>query len=442
MTKSGALDTDTIAAIATPTGRSAVAVIRVSGSGVKALAEKLIGETIKVRDYRLRSIRDARGMIDHAMVFFAEAPNTFTGEDYLELHTHGGASVPKLALQACLDAGARLARPGEFTERAYLNDKIDLLQAEAIADLIDAASSRAARSAIRTLSGAFSEKVQTFQNELTELRVELESEIDFPDEEIDNATKLADRIRTLTRELTDLREKAVNGHRLSAGLTIAIVGPPNVGKSSLLNALTGSERAIVTDIAGTTRDLVELQMDVNGVAVTFIDTAGLRETADPIEREGIKRAIKSAEDADVVFSLAAPGIADTPYVGSESIESSQRVVRLWNKSDLAAPPSPEFDYTVSAQSGAGIDELMTSIMSSMTTFDFSEDSFAARQRHVEALDRSVEIVNRINDGVGSLPSELVANDLRELQQELSKITGEFSADDLLGVIFSEFCIGK
>jgi tRNA modification GTPase len=385
--------------------------------------------------------RDARGeRIDEGIALYFQAPHSYTGEEVLELQGHGGSIVVQMLLAACLDAGARLAEPGEFTRRAFLEGKLDLAQAEAVADLIDAASQEAARSAQRSLSGEFSAAVNAVAAQLLDLRALMEAMLDFPEEEIDSLHRsdATARLAEIRRSLEAVLARSRQGNMLRAGIHVVIAGAPNVGKSSLLNRLVGAERAIVTPIAGTTRDSLREPVDIEGVPVVFVDTAGLRPSGDEIERLGMARTRQELEQADVVLAVA--------EVGRERMQDAElpkkaRRLDVFNKSDLA----PDFASTgtailVSAKTGAGIDSLRRAILQIAGWSFTGESVFLARERHVRALEEAGVHLGR---AAGEVPRpELFAEELRLAQKTLGTITGDVSPDDLLGEIFSRFCIGK
>jgi tRNA modification GTPase len=390
------------------------------------------------------------GVIDQGILLFFPAPHSFTGEDVLELQGHGGPVVLQMLLARCLELGARVAEPGEFSQRAFLNDKLDLVQAEAIADLIDAGTAAAARSALRSLSGEFSREVHALVARLVELRMLVEATLDFPEEEIDvlRDTDAAQRLSAFRADLGGLLARARAGRLLRSGLHVVLAGLPNVGKSSLLNRLAGEERAIVTEVAGTTRDAVRETIQVEGIPLHVIDTAGLRDTVDVVEKIGIERAWREIEGADVVLQLLDARSGETPADHAIAVRLPQGVERIVveNKCDLAGQVAARFcdggrvRLRLSARSGEGIDLLHDELLRVAGWSGHGEDVVLARERHLQALgiaaDKSAlaaEALDRI---------ELCAEELRLAQEALSRITGEFSADDLLGEIFSRFCIGK
>ncbi len=440
----------TIAAIATAPGRGGIGVIRVAGASLLEFAEALSGRRPLARRATLCEFRAADSVvIDTGLLLYFPAPHSFTGDDVLELHGHGGPVVMQMLLVRCLELGARLADPGEFTRRAYLNGKLDLAQAEAVIDLIDAATTAAARSAVRSLQGEFSGEVRVLLEQLIELRALVEATLDFPDEEVDflEAADAFGRLDRLEQRLTRVFERARQGRLLQGGLHVVLVGKPNVGKSSLLNRLAGDEVAIVTPLPGTTRDLVRSTLQVEGIPLHVIDTAGLRDTEDQIERLGIERTWREIERADVVVLLldARTGIGDTERVILARFPAKLARVFVYNKIDLtsrAAERREEADgvaITLSARSGEGT-ELLRQELLRIAGWHPAEDVFIARERHLRAL---AETRQNIDAARRQLPSlDLFAEELRLAQLALSRITGEYSADDLLGEIFGRFCIGK
>ena len=440
----------TIAAIATAPGRGGIGVIRVAGASLLEFAEALSGRRPLARRATLCEFRAADSVvIDTGLLLYFPAPHSFTGDDVLELHGHGGPVVMQMLLVRCLELGARLADPGEFTRRAYLNGKLDLAQAEAVIDLIDAATTAAARSAVRSLQGEFSGEVRVLLEQLIELRALVEATLDFPDEEVDflEAADAFGRLDRLEQRLTRVFERARQGRLLQGGLHVVLVGKPNVGKSSLLNRLAGDEVAIVTPLPGTTRDLVRSTLQVEGIPLHVIDTAGLRDTEDQIEKLGIERTWREIERADVVVLLldARTGIGDTERVILAKFPAKLARVFVYNKIDLtsrAAERREEADgvaITLSASSGEGI-ELLRQELLRIAGWHPAEDVFIARERHLRAL---AETRQNIDAARRQLPSlDLFAEELRLAQLALSRITGEYSADDLLGEIFGRYCIGK
>jgi tRNA modification GTPase len=445
------LSVDTIVALATPAGRGGIAVVRVSGPLVVQIANQVLGQLPKPRSATLTAFVDAQQLpIDEGIALYFPGPHSFTGEDVLELQGHGGPAVIDLLIHAVLQAGARMARPGEFTERAFLNDKIDLAQAEAIADLIDAVSAQAARSALRSLQGEFSARINGLVEMLIRLRMYVEAAIDFVEEEINFLadSQITNQLASITDSLKEVLAAAAQGSLLREGITIVIAGVPNVGKSSLLNYLSGKDTAIVTDIPGTTRDVLREQITIDGMPIHIIDTAGLRESDDPIEQEGIRRAQKELAQADLILVLQD---ATRPTVIPPLFFSpgKQQVITVKNKIDLTneAPALHTQDGTttilLSAKTGAGMELLTQHIKATVGLSENNEGIFSARRRHVDALLRAGEF---LQSGYQQLTvqraGELLAEDLRQAQFALAEITGEFRADDLLGRIFSSFCIGK
>jgi tRNA modification GTPase len=450
----GVSSADTIAAIATAPGRGGVGVIRISGSNLLPFALALTGKTPKPRYATLADFRAADGAaVDSGILLFFPGPHSFTGEDVLELQGHGGPVVMQMLLARCLDLGARLAEPGEFSRRAFLNGKLDLAQAEAVADLIDAATASAARSAVRSLQGEFSEAIHALTDELINLRMLVEATLDFPEEDIDflKAADAFGRLERLQRKLAEIFDRAGQGKLLQAGLHVVLAGQPNVGKSSLLNRLAGDDLAIVTPVAGTTRDALRSTIQIEGIPLHIIDTAGLRETEDEVEKIGIERSWREIERADVVLLLvdarSGVGAADREIL-ARLPERLQRVT-VYNKIDLSGAVAERHDeadgvaIALSAKANQGI-ELLRSELLRIAGWHPAEDVFIARERHLRALAAAQEHIAAASRVVESkLPAlELFAEELRLAQRALGEITGEFSADDLLGVIFSRFCIGK
>lgn len=446
---------DTIAAVATATGRGGIGVVRVSGSGLAGFAESIAGKCPAPRQAAFVSFRDAAGLpIDQGLLLYFPAPHSFTGEDVLELQGHGGPVVMQMLLARCLELGARLAEPGEFTRRAFLNDKLDLAQAEAVADLIEASTAQAARSALRSLSGEFSQQVHALTDGLAELRMLVEALLDFPEEEIDplRDTDALPRLQGLREALAGLRARARQGSLLRSGLTVVLAGLPNVGKSSLLNRLAGAERAIVTEIAGTTRDALRETIQIEGIPLHIIDTAGLRETDDPVEQLGIARTWQEIARADVVLQIVDARTGVTPADHAIDVQLPVGVLRIVveNKCDLArrepgrseesADGRQRVHLAVSAKTGAGTELLHDELLRVAGWQGHGEDAILARERHLEALAEAAVCLDAAALQLGRL--ELCAEELRRAQEALARITGEFTADDLLGMIFSRFCIGK
>src|SRR5574343_1910179 len=461
-----------IVAIATAPGRGAVGIVRVSGRGIAALVRVLCGRDLQPREATYLPFRDADGSpIDHGLAIWFAAPNSFTGEDVLELQAHGGPVVLQLLVQRCLQlaaspdpgsgqpllAGLRLAQPGEFSQRAFLNDKIDLAQAEAIADLIDASTEAAARSASRSLAGDFSREIGELREALIHLRMLVEATLDFPEEEIDFLQK-ADaqgQLDSLQARLAQVLQRTRQGALLREGIRVVIAGQPNAGKSSLLNALAGAELAIVTPIAGTTRDVVQQTIQIEGVPLHVIDTAGLREgeDVDTVERIGIERAWGQIEQADAVLFLHdLTRVADAAYAAADQeiahtlaqrVPAAVPVIDIWNKAD-AAMASDREGVVLSAKTGDGLQALRQRLLHEAGWQQASEGLYIARERHVQALLRVREHLEfaQLHLAAQAQSLDLLAEELRQAQNALNEITGEFSADVLLGVIFSSFCIGK
>jgi len=451
-----------IAAIATPPGRGGVGVVRVSGGNLARLIEGIVGATPRPRAATLVDFRAHFGApLDRGLALYFPAPHSYTGEAVLELHGHGGPAVLRLVLARCIELGARLAEPGEFTKRAFLNGKLDLAQAESVADLIDASTATAARAAMKSLTGEFSRDVQSIIQQLIELRMYTEATLDFPEEDIEfvRAHDVAGRVAAVQVQLQRVLARAQTGALLREGLTVVLVGRPNVGKSSLLNTLAREEAAIVTPIAGTTRDAVERRVEIAGIPLTIVDTAGLRDTADPVEEIGIARTWSAVERADLVLLLVdARDPPDALPAEDEALlarvpNAIPRII-VHNKADLAGvAPIAEARETagtmlrhvwLSAKSGAGIELLEGEVLAAADTGGATEDAYLARERHLVALRSAAWSLTAASAQIAlsAPPLELFAEELREAQVALAAITGEFTADDLLGVIFSRFCIGK
>ncbi len=444
---------DTIAAVATARGRGGIGVVRISGPAAPEIARQIAGELPAPRTARYSRFRDAEGeLIDEGLLLYFPAPASYTGEAVVELQGHGGAVVLQTLLEACLAAGARLAEPGEFTRRAFLEGKLDLAQAEAVIDLIDAASREAARSAARSLSGEFSAAVHALVEKLIELRSLTEAMLDFPEEEVDSLHRddAERRLGAIRRQLAELLEKSRQGAMLASGIHVVIAGRPNVGKSSLLNRLSGRERAIVTAVAGTTRDALHEPILLDGVPLVLVDTAGLRSGGDEIERIGMERTRKELAQAEVVlvvYEAGEKGAADLQsgrgWSPIEDLPSGVPLIEVFNKLDLNPgfrPPEPaENRVAVSAKTGEGLDRLRAAILRA-AGWSGAEAPYLARARHLEAMRRAAKHLEAAAAEQASW--ELFAEELRLAQRALGEITGEFSADDLLGVIFSRFCIGK
>lgn len=444
---------DTIAAVATASGAGGVGVLRVSGAHAAMIAQTFLGRAPRPRHAHYAAFRDDAGaVIDRGLLLWFPAPHSYTGEDVVELQIHGSPVALRLLLARIVELGARHARPGEFSERAFLNGKLDLAQAEAVADLIASGSAAAARAAVRSLDGEFSRQVHALTEAVVRLRVWIEAAIDFPEEEIDflATPQLARDLAALRAHLAELLVGARRGVRLADGLHVVIVGRPNVGKSSLLNALAASDRAIVTDIAGTTRDVLREMIDLDGIAITLVDTAGLREAGDVVEREGIRRARAELERADLAVLVSDDDAnADTDLALLADLPKSAARIVVHNKIDLAAmSPSVRMhdDAThiwLSARNREGLDLLVAELKRHAGADDSITGTFTARARHVAALEQAAEHLAAADDALTTQRAgELAAEELRQVQHALGEITGEFSSDDLLGEIFGSFCIGK
>lgn len=444
---------DTIAAIATPPGFGGIGVVRVSGTKVRLITEAILGRVLEPRLATLAWFRDEEGeALDQGLALFFPAPHSFTGEDVLEIQGHGGPLVQDLLLRRLLSLGARLARPGEFSERAFLNGKLDLTQAEAVADLIASSTEDAARLAGRNLSGEFSRRIHSLVENLIDLRTFVEAALDFPEEEVDFIANsgIAANLDELMAELDALLRGARQGCLIREGIQIVIAGPPNVGKSSLLNALSGTDSAIVTAVPGTTRDLLHREIQIDGLPLHIIDTAGLRHSDDLVEIEGIRRAQDQIEKADVVLWLS----DDSSNTDTSEFEFNKRsdhipVILVRNKIDLSGrqpgltKTSHGTEIAISAREGTGLDSLRTHLKQVAGYQEKAEGIFLARRRHLDALANAREALTRAhNDLKTSNTSELAAEEMRLAQKALSEITGEFTSDDLLGRIFSSFCLGK
>ena len=449
-----------IVAVATAPGRGAVGIVRVSGADVSSIVQALCGRVLKPREATYLPFRDAHGQaIDQGLALHFPAPHSYTGEDVLELQAHGGPIVLQLLMARCLEAGAaiglRPATPGEFTQRAFLNDKLDLAQAEAVADLIDASTEAAARSASRSLAGEFSQQIDALLERLIHLRMLVEATLDFPEEDIDFLRK-ADaqgQLDGLLRQLDAVMQRTRQGALLREGITVVIAGQPNAGKSSLLNALAGAELAIVTPIAGTTRDKVVQAIQIEGVPVHVVDTAGLRDSDDLVERIGIARAWTEIEGADAVLFLhdlvraAQPEVqqadAEIAATLAQRLPAGVPVLHVWNKLDAAPGPVPTEGLHLSAKTGEGLPALRAALLKMAGWQSLPEGVYLARARHVQSLARVQQHLGEVSAHlVEGLTLDLMAEELRLAQNALNEITGAFGSDDLLGVIFSKFCIGK
>jgi tRNA modification GTPase len=450
----GALDGDTIAAVATAPGQAGVGIVRVSGPVARPIGETLTRTSLKPRRALHRRFLDAGGeAVDSGLVLYFEGPASFTGEDVVEFQGHGGPVVLSMVLDRILECGARLARPGEFTERAYLNGKMDLTQAEAVADLIAGSTEEAVRGANRSLAGEFSKRIYQIDRAVVELRMFVEAAIDFPDEDIDLLVdgQVDERATAIRNDLESLEADCAQGVVLRDGISLALIGAPNVGKSSLLNRLAGESRAIVTDIPGTTRDLVRADLSLDGLAVEVVDTAGLREASDAVELEGVRRALAEAAQADFVVMIEALK-SNEWSVGTTHLPDgvdARQVIAVLNKIDLAGDVENVAEHArqagfiaLSAETGQGVDALRSEIIR-RAGYSSAGQHFTARKRHLVALgaaraaaERSIELAR------DSLPGELIAEELRAVHAALGEIVGEMSSDALLGEIFSRFCIGK
>ena len=438
-------DSDTIVAAATPPGRGGIGIVRISGPATRTIAESMLGHVPQPRHADTAVFADADGRaIDTGLALFFPAPRSFTGEDVLELHGHGGPVVMDLIIRRAVELGARPARAGEFSERAFLNDKIDLAQAEAIADLIGAGSAEAARAALGSLAGEFSREVTSLTTQIMELRVFVEAAIDFPDEDVEflDSPAVRGRLSGIAESFERIGRAASQGRALSEGLTVVIAGRPNAGKSSLLNALAGHDAAIVTGIPGTTRDLLRERIAIDGLPIHVIDTAGLRDSGDVIEEEGIRRARAEMRRADLVLYVIDSGAG--PLQGElEALPNDPPILAVWNKTDIAAPRAGHSGIAISALTGAGLPELRERLKTAAGYRAGDAGVFSARRRHLDALARAERLVQSAAARLAERAAfELVAEELRLAQQALGEITGEVTNDALLGAIFSGFCIGK
>ncbi|MFW9611798.1 MAG: tRNA uridine-5-carboxymethylaminomethyl(34) synthesis GTPase MnmE [Fluviibacter sp.] len=443
------MKTPPIAAIATAPGRGGVGIVRLSGAALKSWIEPLTGHAPSAqfaapRVATLTPFIDTAGQaIDEGLLIYFAGPNSFTGEDVIELHGHGGPVVMQLLLARCLDLGARLAEPGEFTRRAFINGKLDLAQAEAVADLINASTATAARSAVRSLQGDFSRAIDALMEPLIELRALTEATLDFPEEEVDflKSIQAEARLQNICSALARVQASARQGKLLHDGLTVVLIGQPNVGKSSLLNALAGEDLAIVTPVAGTTRDVVRAHLQIEGVPLHVIDTAGLHDTTDEVERLGIERTWKEIEKADVAVLLtdAQHGLTSAEATIMDRLPEGMTRVTVQNKIDLGAAASTADALQLSAKTGAGIDALRVKLLE-IAGWQPGESLFIARERHLRALS---DAADHLATATAALPAlEIFAEELRLAHKALQSITGEYTPDDLLGAIFSKFCIGK
>lgn len=441
---------DTIVAIATPLGAGGVGIVRISGPQAADIATRMLGGTCPDPRYALYTsfCDDKQNVIDQGIALFFKAPHSFTGEDVLELQGHGGMVVMEMLVEQATVCGARPARPGEFTERAFLNDKIDLTQAEAIADLITAESRQAVKAAVNSMQGVFSEHINLLVEKLIRLRIHVEAALDFPEEEVDFLADHAIQIKLdeILLQLQQVRHSAIQGRLLKDGMRVVIAGKPNTGKSSLLNALAGQESAIVTDIPGTTRDVLREHIQIDGMPLHIIDTAGLRDSADIVEQEGVRRAHTEIEKADRVLYLTD---CSTDDIDLSSLPITGAFTLVHNKIDLVnrcASVEQQGDMThiyVSAKTGEGVDLLKHHLKQCMGFQHPQEGLFIARRRHLQAIEEASQHLGQAQYALNELKAgELLAEELRSAQQSLSRITGAFNADDLLGRIFADFCIGK
>ena len=442
---------DLIAAIATAPGRGGIGVVRISGPQLSSLAATLGGKVPQPRLAHFTRFCDAVGdTIDEGLLLYFPAPHSFTGEDVIELQGHGGPVVMQMLLARCVELGARLAEPGEFTRRAFLNGKLDLAQAESVADLIEASTAAAARSAIRSLSGRFSQEVHGLVDRLIDLRMLVEATLDFPDEDVDFLVEARafERVQSIADELAAILDRARQGSLLRSGLHVVLVGQPNVGKSSLLNRLAGEERAIVTDIAGTTRDALRETIQIEGIPLHITDTAGLRDTTDEVEKIGIARTWQEIARADVVVRLVdvRDGLTSADVAIDARLPAGVERITVFNKVDLAARAPERLEsggavsLYLSAKAGQGVDLLRAELLRVAGWHRHGEDLILARERHLIALREAQARVHAALEARHAL--ELMAEELRLAQEAVNQITGEFTPDDLLGVIFSRFCIGK
>ena len=442
---------DTIAAVATAPGRGGIGIVRVSGPDVTSIAAAVTGRLPEPRYATYSRFKDANGdTIDEGIALYFKGPDSFTGEDVLELQGHGGPVVLDMLLNRILELGVRIAEPGEFSQRAFLNDKIDLAQAEAIADLIDSGTQLAARGAMRSLQGEFSRRISALLASVIELRIYVEAAIDFPEEEIDflSDERIESQLREVKSALKLILDEAHAGALLSEGAAVVLVGKPNAGKSSLMNAMTGRDTSIVTHIPGTTRDIVHETLQLDGIPLRMIDTAGIRESTDVVESEGVRRAVKAVQEADLVIALIdaslAPADSQADIAELDDLLCGEAIV-VFNKIDLleAGEALPAGGIAVSVKTGEGMPSLKTALKRQLGVETELEGGFTARTRHLNALSAALAAVEAGEAALVELAAgELLAEELSQCQKALSRITGEFTADDLLGEIFSSFCIGK
>ena len=447
--REGGSGNDTIVALASPAGRGGISVVRLSGPKVAQIAIDIIGELPAPRHAHLCDFRHNDGSaIDRGLALYFESPNSYTGESVLELHAHGSPVVVELLIQRCLELNCRMARPGEFSERAFLSGRLDLAQAEAVADLIESSTEAAARSAMRSLHGAFSERVNQLVDALTDLRIFVEAAIDFPEEEIDflSGNEVQQRLTALKGNFTQLESVVRQGKLLRDGLRVVLSGAPNAGKSSLLNLLSREQRAIVSDIPGTTRDVLEQHLQLDGLPIVLLDTAGIRDSENAIEKEGVRRAREAQKSADLILHIVDSNL---PFEESKEIDmeipAGVQVLTVFNKIDLSGLPahSEEDRVYVSALTGDGLDRLIEHLKRVAGYQESEVSQFIARQRHIDALNRArAHLDAGITQLAQSRAVEILAEELRLAQRSLGEITGEVTSDELLGLIFGSFCIGK
>ncbi|AXA33626.1 tRNA uridine-5-carboxymethylaminomethyl(34) synthesis GTPase MnmE [Francisella adeliensis] len=446
---------DTIVAIATPQGNGGIGIIRISGPKALEISNNLTQKKLSPRYATFSNLFHGDEIIDNGIAIFFESPFSYTGEDVVEIQAHGNSFILNLIIKATVELGARMAKAGEFTERAFLNNKLDLTQAEAVADIINASSEIAAKSAAKSLQGDFSKEINSLLEKLIYLRMYVEASIDFPEEEIDflQDKKIHDSLNSIYTKILDVKNSTKQGALLTEGITLILVGKPNAGKSSLLNALAGKDTAIVTSIAGTTRDIVKEHIQIDGVPMHIIDTAGLRNSDDLIESEGIKRAIKKIQEADQVLfvtddytnsNVKFSDIKDIIPEFYNQIPKDIDITFVHNKIDLLkqTPRNDDNHIYISAEHNIGVDKLKKHILKKVGYTAQNESIYTARERHVDAINNAYEHINLAKDQLNLGNGELLAEELLIVQEYLNSITGEFTSDDLLGEIFSSFCIGK